>query len=414
MKILLLTAYYWPEHTGNAPFATGLARYLASRGHDVTVGTTYPHYPQWKWQVSTVRWSGREQDAGVAIRRSRMVLPRQPRSAAWRIVYDMSAGVATLVNAFGMARPDVIVAMTAPIQVAIAAGLLATLWRRPLVTYILDMPVDLALSVGMLRPGVISRVGLSIESFGYKLADRLVVLGDGFSQKLIDRGIPASRIAHLPIWLDMDEVRPAERTKEICHLLEVSPKNKVLLHYGNMGEKQALRTVIDAAGLLADRFADLRVVFVGAGPQRDALELQARREGYENVRFIGLQPKERTPEILAAADIALLNQHAGVLDSVVPQKLVAYMAAGRPVLAAASPDSGAAGVVRDSGCGIVVAPGDPKALADGVGRLLAAPDRLADLGKKGREYAEVHYDSKIVLKRWENLLTEVGGPGRRF
>jgi colanic acid biosynthesis glycosyl transferase WcaI len=270
------------------------------------------------------------------------------------------------------------------------------------------MPVDLALSVGMLRAGLISRIGLAIEAFGYRLASHLVVLGSGFGKKLVSRGIPASKISHLPIWLDLDQVRPVRRTQETRDLLGVSPQNQVVLHYGNMGEKQALRSVIDAAALLFLRSPNVVVVFVGAGPQRDNLQLRAESLGLQNVRFIGLQPSEQTAEILAVADIVLLNQHPGVVDSVVPQKLVAYMSAGRPVIAAANSDSGAAEVIRDSSCGIVVPPDDATALADGIGQLLSSPDRLADLGVNGRAYAAVHYDSRVVLKHWELLLTEVG------
>ncbi|MGH8746675.1 MAG: glycosyltransferase, partial [Burkholderiales bacterium] len=138
----------------------------------------------------------------------------------------------------------------------------------------------------------------------------------------------------------------------------------------------------------------------GEGPGKDALE--ALYSNLSNVAWKPLQPAERLGELLAAADVHVLPQRATVADMVMPSKLIGMMASGRPVVATAAPDTEIWKVLQ--GRGIVVPPGDARALADAIERLGATPQDGARYGMAARAYVEQNLERDKVLRRFEAEL----------
>jgi colanic acid biosynthesis glycosyl transferase WcaI len=409
MRLLITGMNYRPEATGIGPYTAGLAEHLAGRGHDVVVTTTFPHYPHWTWQQPTGRGWGTERLDGVEVRRARVVLPRCPR-VRWRIAYDTSFAATVLLHGIAVSRCDLVLCVTPPIQGPFAGALLARRWRVPLVLLVKDLPLEAALSVGMMRPGRGHRAGEWLERKAYALADRIVVIHPRFQRSLTRQGVPSSRMVVIPDWVDVEEIRLRSPEPDMRALLGSSNGEFVVLHAGNMGEKQGLGIAVDAARI-AGQQAPVRLALVGDGPQRRALEVMVREGEIGNVRLLPLQAGSTFPRLLAAADALLLTQRADVLDSVAPSKLLAYMAAGRPILAAAHPQSVAAHLVTEAGCGVIVQPEAPEALAEAMRTLRADPERRRALGLSGRRFVERHFDKRVILARWEELLAETAAGG---
>ena len=410
MRLLITGMNYRPEATGIGPYTAGLAEHLAGRGHDVVVSTTFPHYPQWTWQQPTARGWRTERLGGVEVRRARVVLPRRPR-VTWRLAYDTSFTAAALLNSVAVSRRDLVLCVTPPIQGAFAGALLARRWRVPLVLLVKDLPLEAALSVGMMRPGRAHRAGERLERGAYALADRIVVINPRFQRSLTRQRVPEGKVAVIPDWVDVEEIRPRPPEPDMRALLGSSDGEFVVLHAGSMGEKQRLGVAVDAARI-AGREAPVRLALVGDGPQRAALEEMVRGGGIGNVRLLPLQAGSTFGRLLSAADALLLHQRADILDSVAPSKLLAYMAAGRPILAAAHPESVAAQLVIEAGCGVIVRPEAPEALADAMRTLSGDPGLRRALGLAGRRFVERHFDKRAIVARWETLLAETvaGGP----
>ncbi len=156
---------------------------------------------------------------------------------------------------------------------------------------------------------------------------------------------------------------------------------QVVLHAGNLGLKQGLTQVVDAARLAARRGDPVRFVFSGGGSQTS--EIRAAAEGLPNVEFLGLQPDAMHANLLAAADVLLLSERASQVDMSLPSKLTAYFAAGRPILAAVGLEGGSAAEVERSGAGIVVPAGQPVALLEALARLREASGLAAELAAAG-------------------------------
>lgn len=400
MRVLIAGMNYDPEPTGIGPYTTGLAEHLAGRGHEVVVSTTYPHYPHWHWQHGPeVRVERRN---GVEVRRARVILPRRG-SAPWRVAYDSSLAGVTVANAFGIRPADLVLCVSPPVQVAFAGALLARRWRAPLLLLVKDLPLDAALSVGLMRPGAAHRAGRWLERRAYALAHRIVVISRRFQAALSAQGVPDAKVVEIPDWVDLERIRPAPAGVDARTRLGAAGDDFVVLHAGSMGAKQALASAVAAAGLAGD---PVRLALVGDGPERPSLEALAGPA----VRFLGLQPEAEFRPLLTAADALLVSQRAHVRDSVAPSKLLTYMAAGRPVIAAAHADSAAAHLVREAGCGVVVVPEDPAALACAMRALGADAGRRRALGEAGRRFAEARFERGDVLARWEAFLAGLGRP----
>jgi glycosyltransferase involved in cell wall biosynthesis len=162
--------------------------------------------------------------------------------------------------------------------------------------------------------------------------------------------------------------------------------------------------VVDAAALTAG--SRLRWVLVGDGEDKAALVDSVRRRGLEEiVRFVPFQRDEDMTAMFAAADVLLLNQLRAVKDTVIPSKLLTYMSAGRPAIAAVNGSSQGAEILREAEGGLIVAPEDPAALAGAARWFMALrPEQLGAFGARNRAYAEVHFDQRKILAAHEHFM----------
>ena len=150
-------------------------------------------------------------------------------------------------------------------------------------------------------------------------------------------------------------------------------------------------------------------MLAGDGNDRANLERRARARRLRNVQFLPSQPWGDYEAMLEAADVLLVNQRATVGDMSLPSKLTSYLAAGRPIIAAVASESETAREVLRSGGGVVVAPEDPRRLAEALHRLRDDTELRSSLGAAGRRYAEEWLGSSSVLPEYEAFITGLCG-----
>lgn len=405
LRILVTSAYYWPEVAGNAPYVTALAEGLARRGHDVRVVTGFPHYPEWR-RRGRVRLAQTKVHGGVEVRRRWHYVP-QHHSAAHRAVYELSllaGGITALPLRW---RPDAVLGVSPSFSGAVLAMAAAKLYRRPFGVVFQDLAGPAAAQSGFSGGGRVAGVLRRAELAVARQAAGVGIITAGFRGYLEGGGVEPSRIHRVRNWFIGEP--PATPPAETREALGWAPGDFVCLHAGNMGHKQGLSNVIRAAALVDD--PGIRIVLAGDGNERLRLEAEARETGGA-VQFLGPQRPGAYEAMLAAADLLLVNQLPAVNDMALPSKLTSYFSAGRPVLAAAAPGSETATEVELSGGGIVVAPGDPAALADAIRGLRYDADEVARLGRQGRAYATQCLEEGAALDDYEVLLRAVAGGGR--
>lgn len=161
------------------------------------------------------------------------------------------------------------------------------------------------------------------------------------------------------------------------------------------------------AAELAQGIPDLLWLLVGDGEDRGAMEREIAARRLTNIRLMPFQPAEALPDMYSSADIVLLNQTATLEGAVIPSKLLTYMAAGRPVVAAVNEKSEAARLIRGADCGVIAAAEDPESLVAAVLSLRADSELRKRLGANGRAYAEEHFTRTNVLRAYDEFFEKI-------
>lgn len=403
MRILILSVNYWPEVTGIGAFTTYRAEHLAAAGHDVEVCTTFPYYPEWKVPAE---YSGKlamtENRNSVRIRRGFAYIPN-PATSLKRILFEASFIFSATLRAMFLKRPDVILVVSPPLGLAVPAILLSRMWRIPYVFDVEDLQPDAAADLGML-PRPVLRILYRVEAAAYRYAGLVTTLTRAMRDRIVSKGVAPEKVELLEPRMDesLSSIAPGEVAAfRRRHGLE----DKFLVTYsGNIGVKQKLDVVIDAAALHRH---DESMLFLIVGNGADYGRIQARAAELElrNVRFLPLLDEADFRALLAASSICLVTQQKSASEIAFPSKIVTYLAAGCPVIASVDPENEVASITRESGAGRVAMAEDPAALLNAILELRHTD--LRALGASGREYAFHRWSSKRVLDHLESSLAGV-------
>lgn len=403
MRILILSINYWPEVTGIGAFTTYRAEHLAAAGHDVEVCTTFPYYPEWKVPPGYKgRFTLSEKRNGVSIVRGFAYIPN-PVTALRRIVHEGSFVVSSFLRALFRKRPDVLLVVSPPLGLAFSAIVLSRIWRIPYVFDVEDLQPDSAADLGML-PAWAVKFLYSVERAAYRHAALVTTLTTSMRARIISKGVPEPKVELIEARMD-DSLAELSAEEGIAFRRRFDLEDKFLVTYsGNMGVKQGLDVVLDAAAL---NRSDDSVLFllVGSGADCERLRYRAAELKLLNVRFLPLLEEANFRGLIAASDICLVTQQRSVSEVAFPSKIVTYLAAARPIIASVNPESEVADVTRDSGAGKVVNAEDAPALLTAIEELRSTD--LQQLGRKARNYAARRWAAARILDHFEQSLAGV-------
>lgn len=396
-RILIIGINYRPETTGIAPYTSQMAEHLAAAGHSVTVITGFPHYPAWRLEPGERRVRAVEQRDGVRVLRRRHYIPRT-QSALRRAAYEGTFLVHAALSR--PERPEVVFGVVPSLSGGILARIFAARARAPYGLIFQDLMAPAARQSGIEGGVHVAGVTAVIERWAVSRAKTVAIASESFRPYLEGLGVAGERIFSLPNWAH--ERAPSADRAATRHRLGWPTDRTIVLHAGNMGLKQGLGQVIEAARRADEIGAPVRFVLMGDGSQRAELEAQAR--GVERLQLLPFQPEEDVPDVLHAADVLLVSERASVIDMSLPSKLTAYFAAGRPIVAAVPAHGSTAHELLRSGAGVIVPIDDPDAMNSVVIALRADSGRARALGEAGRRYAASTLDLRSALARVDRLL----------
>jgi colanic acid biosynthesis glycosyl transferase WcaI len=404
MRILLLEQFFDPEPTFKG---LAFARKLVERGHQVEVLTGFPNYPGGQvYPGYRVRFKQIEWMEGIRVNRVPL-FPSHDRSSVRRIAnYTSFTLAAASIGAGLIQKPDVIYCYHPPATIGGAAVVLSRLNQCPFVYDIQDLWPDTVAASGMLQNKIAWALIDRWCRWVYRHAAQITVLSPGFKARLVERGVPASKITVIYNWADETKMKQVERDEALARSLGMAGKFNITFA-GTMGLGQALDTVLEAAALLRERAPDIQFVFVGGGVEKERLEAIARRQSLSNVLFLPRRAPEEMPPVFALSDVLLVHLKDDPLFRItIPSKTQTYMAVGKPILMAVPGD--AADLVTRAGCGVVCPPEDAPALAEAAWHLfqLSEAERAA-MGQRGREFYQRELSMDVGVRRFEDIFSDV-------
>jgi colanic acid biosynthesis glycosyl transferase WcaI len=394
MRILVLGINHAPEPIGIGPYTAGAVAALAAAGHEVRLVTAYPYYPGWAADPGRRPRYRREQREGVDVRRCPLYVPRDPTGRR-RVAHHLSFALAALPPMLAAAarfRPELVLTIAPSLLSAPIARLAALLANARLWIHVQDFEVEAAFATGLLDGrGPLARLARTFERAVLRSAQVVSSISPQMCRRLEQKGVATERVVEFRNWADTDGITPLALASG--YRAEWGLGNRhVALYSGNIGNKQGIEILIEAAHRLAGR-DDIVFVVCGEGP--NLAQLEARAAGLTNIQFRPLQPAERVGSLLGLASVHLLPQLAEAADLVLPSKLANMLASGRPIVATAAPGTGIAREVE--GCGLLTPPGDPSAMADAIVALIDDGQRAAAMGAAARDRAECCWSRRAIL-----------------
>ena len=402
MRILIVSQYFWPENFR----VNDLAAEMVRRGHEVTVLTGLPNYPDGAiFPDYAANPKGFIDYKGAQIIRVPL-LPRGKGGMRLMLNYLSYAVTASILGPWrlrGRQYDATFVFQGSPVTVGLPAIVLKWLKKTPIALWVLDLWPQSLEAVGAVKSPLILGLVDRMVTFIYRNCDRVLGQSRAFLPELQRHVKDPTKINYLPSWSE-DELAEFDSAPAP----EVTPRPDLfnIVFTGNIGEAQNFPAVLNAADAL--RNEPVRWIIVGDGRQAQWVRDEvARRKLDEQVVLPGRFPLERMPSFFAHADALLATlKTSPAFAMTIPGKVQSYLAAGKPLLAML--DGEGAAVVRDSGAGFAAPSGDASALAEAVRHLMAlSPAERSIMGQKGKDYAAREFDRDTVLSRVEQVLQEI-------
>ena len=400
MHVCFFNRSYWPDLSATGQLLTELAEDLVrAHGWDVTVVCGYPlrsnaQVPgsEWRQGVHIVRATGSTLD---------------PKAFAGRATNYVTYFASATLKGLRIRKPDVVIALTDPPIIGLAALAAAAKADASFVFLCEDIFPEVATLLEDFHSGVVNDALTRVNRFLVRKADRVIALGETMKRRLVEgKGADPTKVAVIHNWADCSAVAPGPRDNPFAREHGLVDKF-VALHAGNIGLSQDLEIVLHAAEQLRDR-NDIVFVFVGDGSKKKDLQDLAVRRDLRNVMFLPFQPREAMDQSYATADVSLISLKRGLAGVIVPSKVYNVLASGRPCVAAVEQDCEVAQIIQDAGCGYVVAPGDAAALRSRVVQLADDRDRAVHMGVRARA-AALDFDRPRQVAAYDALLRDVGG-----
>lgn len=392
MSTLIVSQYFYPEPNGSAPPITDLAQWLADNNLCPRIITARPNYPDRRvfdgyrnGELDTETWHG------IDIRRL-PVKVIQDTGIIGRLITEGSFALSLL--AYRMKGPrnsSHLVSVCPSIFVTLLAPIFLRKGGRH-IAIVHDIQSGLAASSS--RNRLLVPALRWLEHTALNRANSVITLSDEMREQLRKLGVK-SPIRVLPPQLDVSQFD-----------MLPDPCANIAVYSGAMGKKQGLSQLIDAAAQLERNGSAVKFIIRGQGGIRSELEARAHANQLSNIVFEDLAPADQFNTAMALGSVHLVPQTAEGADFAVPSKVFAIMACSRPFVATAFPGTPLAAIATESGAGVCVKPGDERALAEAIDKLMSDPDKRIRMGRLGRAFVENYADRKIVCSAIWNELSK--------
>lgn len=404
MRILIVTNYFEPDQGAASVIVTRLAKKLIRRGHEVTILTSMPNYPQGRIpDAYRGKFVVTEERDGLRVIQTWLYATPSPRISR-KFISQISFMVTAFVRGLGIPRHDVMLVEAAPIFTGLAGALLSRIKRVPYVLDVRDLWPDHMLSVGALTESH------PIYRAARWLVDRIYISAAGIVtvtphlEKVIRGYIPPTdKIRTVFSGVDLERFRPGLDAAAFRQKYGLGDA-RIVAYIGTLGTAYDCLTMLETAKRFVTR-EDVRFVIMGTGTQKQLVRERLAQGDLPNVRWIEWVDHAEVPGAWASTDIAFWALHNHPLHrGAIGSKIYEALASGVPVAVAL--EGVVADVLAESGGGLSVPFGDVDGLSAGIQRLLDDADFYDQCSRAARAYAENRFDAERAADVYETMLKE--------
>jgi len=402
-KILLISHNYSPEPTGIGKYNGEMMEWLANKGFDCTVITTFPYYPYWKVQAPYKnRWYKKEivcfpeSNSSITIHRCPSYVPVNPTGKK-RIIQDFSFWTSMFWKALkliaGKQKFDLIITVAPPFHLAYLGLMLKKRNGGKLLYHIQDLQIEAAQELNMLsNKKLLDRI-YKIEKGILNKADYVRSISEGMISKI--KAKADKEVFFFPNWADTTYFFPVDDREKLKNKWGYQESDVVYLYSGAIGEKQGLEDILLTAELLSAE-KNTKFIICGSGPYKEKLLEMAKDKNLSSVKFLPVQEKELFNEFLNMADYHLILQKANAGDLVMPSKLTTILAVGGVSIVTTSPGTTLHNLINDHNLGYITTPEDHHSLSNLIAELKPGKD-FETKRSNARNYATQYLNIDNVM-----------------
>ncbi|RVT99763.1 colanic acid biosynthesis glycosyltransferase WcaI [Mucilaginibacter limnophilus] len=402
MRILVFGINYAPELTGIGKYTGEMCEWLASHGHEVNMITAMPYYPEWSVHSSHKgKWWHTEKINGVKVHRCPLYVPKEVSSMK-RIIHEFTFLLSSLVYWFKFLfgqKQDVVMCIVPAFHLGFMSLLYSKIRGVKMIYHVQDLQVDAARQLDLIKNKTFLNLLFKMEYFILKHSNYVSTISKGMLNKILQKGIPEAKTFMLYNWVDTQHIRPLSKEQSLRSRLGLAETDKVVIYSGNLGEKQGLEIIVEAAAALPD----VNFLIFGSGGGKEKLQDLVYHSGVSNVSFHPFLPYSELPNLLATGDIHLVLQKSSAADLVMPSKLTSILAAGGCPLVTALPGTSLYDIIHENDMGLLIAPDSAALLTDCIAE--AFTSELQVIRANARAYARQSLDKDFILARFDKFLS---------
>lgn len=403
MKVLYFHQYFKTPQGAGGTRSYEMARRLVRAGHEVTMVCGSGAHSD--TGLTDDFMNGRREGLVDGIHVIELALPYSNRDSFLRRTATFLRFALKSVW-IGLRRDyDLVFATTTPLTAGIPGIFAKWLRRKPFVFEVRDLWPELPKAMGVITNPLVLRAMGVLEWVSYRSADRLVGLSPGIVDGIVACGVPREQVELIPNGCDIEFL---QSDVEPWRPAGVAPDDLMAVFTGAHGIANGLDAVLDAAAELKRRERDdIKLLLIGDGMKKPALQRRAQQEGLRNVIFHDPAPKQHLKGLLASADVGMqiLANVPAFYYGTSPNKFFDYIATGTPVLN--NYPGWLAGLIEDTECGFVVPPDDPAAFAGALEEAAGDRDRLRAMGQNALALAKREFDRDLLGERFVEWLEGV-------
>jgi colanic acid biosynthesis glycosyl transferase WcaI len=409
-RILLYSLNFTPELTGIGKFNGEMVQWLTDHGYEVRVVTAPPYYPQWKVSqgYSAYKYT-KEILNGAQIWRCPIWVPNQ-LTGLKRLLHLASFAITSfpVIMLQMWWRPQLVLVVEPPLAVAPAMVVLSKIFKIKSWLHVQDFEVDAAFDLGLLPENkLLKQLVNGLETWLMRRFNVVSSISVQMMKRLFNKGIEPAKTRFFPNWVDTDAIFPLkENPTYYRELLGIPMEDFVVLYSGNMGAKQGLEIIIEAADKLR-HYRDIHFVICGNGSIKEKLMEDVKLRNLLQIKFMSLQPMEMLNTLLNTADVHALIQKQSISDLVMPSKLTGMFASGKAIIATAAEKTAVFSAIKQSNAGRIVRPEDPEHLAKTLLEMSRNKAASKSFGRRARVYALEHLSIEAIMDTFENSFKEM-------
>lgn len=381
-------------------------------GHDVDVITCVPNIPNGVvYEGYKNRFKQTEFIDGIKVIRVWTYIAAN-KGTLKRIINYASYMISASLAGLFVKKPDIVIATSPQFFCGWSGVFVSKIRRLPFILEIRDIWPESIIAVGGMSSKLIIKILEKLEKMMYTAPQHIVTVGEGYKQKLIEKGVRSKRISVITNGVDRALFYP-RRTDEGIRQRYNLDGHFVCAYAGTIGMACGLDIILRAAKILRDKERDdFKFVLIGDGAVKDQLQQQAVTERLDNIIFVGRQDRKVIPYFLSAVDCCLVHlRKTELFKTVLPSKIFEATALAKPVVLGV--EGCAADLVRSAKAGICIEPENAEELVAALERLADDPRLCSEFGRAGREYVVKHYDRDKLARDYLDVITRVALTNKR-